>query len=858
MAICSLVAATFHGASGLEASINQPALHFDATVSSTMTLDPEGAVTLWRSLAGNGELVGGFSGHKAPVLVQPAMNGMPALRFDGTQKLLALDGNDLPEVRFGSVHMFVVARIFPGTEDGFLLGMGEEDNQFLLFSDGRNYRLRTGDAASQRRAGPQVDSGVRLLEIHHTITDDLQRQTTRRFWPGEFIVDGALCGKFFNDNSRLPIEALTVGANSSRAGGWLRGEIGEILMFNQPLGSDRIVQIRRGLAAKWGIDLTEKEPPADLPSWSEVRVGPAEADSSFGYFGESPESPDGSRIAYVVFQNQITPDEPVAPVDLWICDRDLRNHRLVLESAIVTGLHNGAVTHWVDDHRIVFGSDRRGEVKVVNVDTGEVEFGPFSPGWPGGIGHRGQVLLHMSGESELGPVGLYQLDTQSGRVTRIFSAHDFKDYHAKHNWRGGTNPDRWRFVHGKFSEEGSHIGFAVVTDRGSQHLFTARTDGSDLRLWGRLDLDTGSDKPLHWQWYDDEMIYGVDQDTYDGTPNNLYIKKWNRDGDYVRTLAGVGNHLAMSPDKQWFAGENFYFDNPVRLFLYRSGQTKPTAVIFEDEGMIPTWINSGHVNPSFSRDGKRLYYNRPVNNEFTQAYYVDISNIRRGEYAAEIDPDPRESTLPYQRGELLFADSFQEGLGNWLPELQAGGRVEALDGKLVVDVPSGCTIWLRNKLEGPLVISYEATVIGKGGPNDRVSDLNCFWMAQDARSPEDIFGHERSGIFSDYNELGCYYVGLGGHGNTRTRFRRYIGHAENRPLLPEHDLHEERFMIVPNKTKRIQLIAFGNLIQYYRDDELIFSVTDEAPYTKGWFAFRTVRNHMEIRNFEIHRLDPAD
>jgi hypothetical protein len=220
-------------------------------------------------------------------------------------------------------------------------------------------------------------------------------------------------------------------------------------------------------------------------------------------------------------------------------------------------------------------------------------------------------------------------------------------------------------------------------------------------------------------------------------------------------------------------------------------------------------------------------------------------------------PPGEQVDLPYQQGALLFEDSFERGLDNWSPELQAGGRVETVDGKLVVDVPRGCTIWLRQKLEGPLMISYEVRVVDEGGSNDRVSDLNCFWMARDSRSPENIFGYKRSGMFSDYNELESYYVGLGGHNNTRTRLRRYIGHAENRPLLPEHDLHDDRFMIVPNMTKRIRLVAFGGLIQYFRNDELIFSLNDEKPYTEGWFAFRTVHNHMEVRNFQVHRLKPS-
>ena len=92
-----------------------------------------------------------------------------------------------------------------------------------------------------------------------------------------------------------------------------------------------------------------------------------------------------------------------------------------------------------------------------------------------------------------------------------------------------------------------------------------------------------------------------------------------------------------------------------------------------------------------------------------------------------------------------------------------------------IDVPAGCTVWLKQRLDGPVMIEYEATVLRAGGANDRVSDLNCFWMARDSRSPDDLFATPRSGKFADYNPLKCYYVGLGGNTNTTTRFRRYVG-----------------------------------------------------------------------------------
>jgi hypothetical protein len=152
------------------------------------------------------------------------------------------------------------------------------------------------------------------------------------------------------------------------------------------------------------------------------------------------------------------------------------------------------------------------------------------------------------------------------------------------------------------------------------------------------------------------------------------------------------------------------------------------------------------------------------------------------------------------------------------------------------------------------MIEYEATVISAGGKNDRVSDLNCFWMATDARSPDDLFATHRSGKFEDYNPLRAYYVGLGGNGNTTTRFRRYIGDKELRPLLPEHDLRDKASLITPNLAQTIRLVACGKLIQFWRDDRRIFEMVDDAPYTRGHFGFRTTQNHMEIRGFRVYRL----
>ena len=213
-------------------------------------------------------------------------------------------------------------------------------------------------------------------------------------------------------------------------------------------------------------------------------------------------------------------------------------------------------------------------------------------------------------------------------------------------------------------------------------------------------------------------------------------------------------------------------------------------------------------------------------------------------------PDARFAISP-----LLYKDDFTDRkLPHWVTESEGGGTVEAVKGHLDIDVPKGCTVWYRHELTGPLMIEYEATAIQRGGPNDRVSDLNCFWMAQDPSRPGKLLEVSRSGRFPDYDALLTYYVGLGGNGNTTTRFRRYIGKPGVRPLLPEHDLKAPEFLLKPNVTQTIRLVACGSLIQFYRDSRLLFEHKDPAPYVRGWFGLRTVTSHLKIARFRVHRL----
>ncbi|WP_406684425.1 DUF6250 domain-containing protein [Seonamhaeicola sp. MEBiC1930] len=208
------------------------------------------------------------------------------------------------------------------------------------------------------------------------------------------------------------------------------------------------------------------------------------------------------------------------------------------------------------------------------------------------------------------------------------------------------------------------------------------------------------------------------------------------------------------------------------------------------------------------------------------------------------------------KSSLQFSDDFDKDLLSWNVQNEiAGGSVKFVNDKMEIIANRGCTIWFKRELTGPIMIEYDAVMIDNGGPLDRVSDLNCFFMASDPNdlSEEFINAGALNGSLGAYNKLKLYYVGLGGRKNTTTRFRRYPGTGE-RPMLPEHDLRDKKYMLTGNTVNHVKIIVYNNFIQYYRNNQLVFDFYDANPFTSGYFGFRTTINHMTVDNFKVYKL----
>ena len=210
---------------------------------------------------------------------------------------------------------------------------------------------------------------------------------------------------------------------------------------------------------------------------------------------------------------------------------------------------------------------------------------------------------------------------------------------------------------------------------------------------------------------------------------------------------------------------------------------------------------------------------------------------------------------------LLAAPSLKAAPG-WRieaesPQTRILWRSDTLD----ITSPKGLSLWWEEPLQAPCRISYRASVVMEGGPCDRLSDLNCFWMASEPSAEGDLspmkHAGRRGGRFVESYRLQCYYLGYGGNYNTTTRFRRYKGDTlavDNTSLRPPvlTGYTDPQHLLRPNHWYdiRIEVTAEGRT-RFFIDGLLLTDYLDPQPLRQGWFAFRTTWSHIRLTGWHF-------
>lgn len=265
---------------------------------------------------------------------------------------------------------------------------------------------------------------------------------------------------------------------------------------------------------------------------------------------------------------------------------------------------------------------------------------------------------------------------------------------------------------------------------------------------------------------------------------------------------------------------------------------------------------------------------------------------------AQTLPEPvviGRATERFTVGALLYEDPLDHPdtfSKNWLVQMNDRGTFERYaeirNGQLEVLDPSGCTIWFREQLRGPLCITYTVVV-----PSDRDTgtiimprDINNFWMAGEIGHLDRILtGPEYGGNFPAYHSMQGYYASMGGGSvtdNNRTvRMRIYprvrAGEQVEHLALKSQD-DQLAWKIRPGKLYTIQLVCFEDLIQFIINGQLVYEAAfgdrftatvdnqhfypvvytpERNPvYTEGYFGFRMTHSFHRYSNFRVYRLLP--
>ena len=353
-----------------------------------------------------------------------------------------------------------------------------------------------------------------------------------------------------------------------------------------------------------------------------TKISDGDYSTLLGMNGGMVESPDGTKIVYARKKDIDKPE-----TEIWICSRDLTEHKYIYTVSCMN--HNGPSATFLDDHRIVF-RDMSGELSqfcIFDLDTMKVRHRITAK--ESHCGENGKYPFSVSKEflgknpayPEISECGIYIMDLATDKITLAVREEEIT-----------------KMVRNAGYTANEHTGaVSHVQLNPSATAVMMRIGVPECKVFGALgcvDLDTYKlhlipDKPVHQLWYDDDTYMATRQFYRNGIieMDTSYIARFTKDGEELEVLGGISNHMDGNHDRTMFAGDRCYPGYSTDVSLYKRGHKEPVAVFEIPHLEEVVWDKHVHPNPSFSRDGKRLYFNRPCSNDKTEAVFADISEF---------------------------------------------------------------------------------------------------------------------------------------------------------------------------------------------------------------------------------------
>ena len=222
-------------------------LWFDATDSSTITLS-SGSLTQWNDKSGNGRNLTAVSGYANATVSSAYQNGLNVFNFSGNGLYRTAAGNV-----FYPLDVYIVVALKSLTTHVDVLGMGDTstDNfNSLTFAESAASRWHNGSSGGGRQTISTSDeTSLSFLLIQWSIANGnylLRRNSTQLIQASRSYSFNNSATSIFQIGYRHTDNVYGTSAN-------FRGYIGEIVAFNNQIGTTQRQQIESYLAQKWGL-----------------------------------------------------------------------------------------------------------------------------------------------------------------------------------------------------------------------------------------------------------------------------------------------------------------------------------------------------------------------------------------------------------------------------------------------------------------------------------------------------------------------------------------------------------------------------------------------------------------------------
>jgi hypothetical protein len=351
-----------------------------------------------------------------------------------------------------------------------------------------------------------------------------------------------------------------------------------------------------------------------------VKISHGELWSTKTYVNDFVESPDGKHILYRYLSDPANQPPDIADrahaAQVWTCGPDGSDRRKLLDvpSELHEHFHGSESMVWLDDDRFYLNgmcySLSAGRVlwRIPNPCEPRREISAWT--YPA----KGKLFVNVrTGANK----GYYWVDPYVDEAPPLVP---FIREAELWPFLGGE-PEEYQYTYIFLSTKGSHVYF-VLYYRQVEFAFTCREDGTGL-----VQIGSNHKKWMPWNghtvWFDDEQL------AFPCSPEQN-TKLCDRFGENMRVLGGKSNHVTVSPDRNWVACDDWdpKTYNPSFVRLYPAGSTEAVADLMGDDER-PTQAERLHTHPSFSRDGKLVYY-LGRNGHLGAIYYADVSKWTAG------------------------------------------------------------------------------------------------------------------------------------------------------------------------------------------------------------------------------------